>query len=257
MSQKPADFVCTRPPQRHACEETYKSLFGALPVKLVNCLVENTPRDYATLAGKVATAADALKAEFGATSIGIDPIDPLIVRASSAGIVGKVQAKNPSYGFGKPSGKPGFDYTNFAIPRPVDGVNTPVLGFESAAAVKQFGIQDKLKEKLAAVKPGNPDPYGKTSPTLESPGALQAAPGALPGAAMPKALQGPAPAPTQGKLPRGGNGRRRRGRRGRPHPPRSAAGRTCWSPESTRSPGDRAYRSPRPTPAARRAASAT
>ena len=106
MSQKPADFVCTRPPQRHACEETYKSLYGALPVKLVNCLVENTPRDYATLAGKVATAADALKAEFGATSIGIDLIDPLIVRASSPESSGRCRGRTRATASGSRAASP-------------------------------------------------------------------------------------------------------------------------------------------------------
>jgi hypothetical protein len=207
LGQKPADFVCTRPPQRHACEETYKGLYGALPAKLVNCLVENTPRDYTTLEGKVAKAADALKAEFGATSVGIDPIDPLVVRAYSAEVVGKVQKKNPNYGFGKPSGKPGFDFALLGIPRPVDGVNTPVLGSESAALVKQFGIQDKFQEKLAVVKPGDPDPFGKASPSLGSPGALQAAPGVVYGPTMPKGLEGSASTPMQGKLPATGERR--------------------------------------------------
>jgi hypothetical protein len=197
---QPVDFVCTRPTQGKACEEIYQKLFGELPVKLVNCVVEKNS-DYAALESKVAQAAVALKGEFG-VPFGIDSIDPLIVHASTAQIAGQVKDKNPNFGFGPPSGKPGFDYYLFQFPRTIDGMSTPALGIEvKLPAAKQTVQVNKIQEKVALVKPGDPDPTGKLSIGADKLSPSVAAPPAAVGAAQ---LQAPAPRQTMSRsLPPG------------------------------------------------------
>ena len=193
---KPAALVCTRPTQKHACDETYKALYGTLPVKLVDCVVEKNAA-YKALESKVVQAVSTLNGTYGSQGVfGVDAIDPLIVHAPSPSAVADVQQQNPNFGFGPPSSKPGFDYFGFQIPRSIDGMSTPALGKEvKLPKYTQAPQLNKIQEKIALVKPGDPDP------TLKSSLDVQAKPSAVMGAAQ---LQAPAPTKTMsGSAPPG------------------------------------------------------
>lgn len=202
FGSKPADLVCPRPTQGHACGEIGKSLFAAIPVKLVNCVVEETA-EYKTLRSKVAGAVVALNQQYPDSPNGIpfaiDLVDPLIVHAPSVVFIAKVQESAPTFGFGPPSVKAGFDYFTFQLPHTIDGVSTPALGMDVKLPTATQGVQlDKMQEKVALVSPGDPDPTGKLSSKT---GAVTVAPSAALGAAK---LQTPAPTkPMSGSLPPG------------------------------------------------------
>lgn len=203
MNTKPADLICPRPTQGHECEEYYKKNFGTIPVKLVNCVVEETG-EYKALRGKVVGAVASLNQQYpnppNGIPFGVDLIDPLVVHAPSVDVTAYVQQKNPNFGFGPPSAKPGFDYFTFQLPHTIDGVSTPALGVDvKLSKLTQTPQLDKIQEKIAFVKPGDPDPTGKLGSKMQP--MVQASPAAVAGAAK---VQAPGPTKTMsGSLPPG------------------------------------------------------
>ncbi|MBF8258913.1 MAG: hypothetical protein HW377_1287 [Actinobacteria bacterium] len=193
-------LVCTRPTQKLECEKYYKSYFGIFPVTLMTCKFDEDPK-YKVLKEAVKKAAGELTTAYGAP-FDVGPIDPLAVHTPSTEIWEKIQkGTKQDFGFGPPSAKPGFDYV-FSWSKTIDGLSTPQLWY--AADVSKMttspAVQSVMK-KMDLVKPGDPDPFGKASSSLGSPGALQAAPGVVYGPTMPKGLEGSASTPMQGKLP--------------------------------------------------------
>lgn len=199
----PADLVCPRPPQGHECEEIGKGFTAMASVKLVDCVVEETA-EYKALRAKVASAVTSLNQQYpnppGGIPFLVDLVDPLVVHAPSVDMTAQVQQKNPSFGFGPPSAKPGFDFFTFQLPHTIDGVNTPALGMDvKLPKVTQMPQLDKMQEKVFLVKPGDPDPTGKLGPKMQP--VVQAAPSAVAGAAK---VQAPGPGKTMsGSLPPG------------------------------------------------------
>jgi hypothetical protein len=159
LSNKPAQLVCPRPVQQHYCNEAYKSLFGSLPVKLVDCVPGAVDSNYTSLVSKVQTAISATipKAHPKAGALMKDPIDPLIVHAANPAGFDELKKANQNFGFGPPSAKPGFDYVQALFPpRTKDGVNTPVLVYEQKI---QLPVE---KVKLGQVM--QPDPAIQSKP---------------------------------------------------------------------------------------------
>lgn len=76
VSPATVDLVCTRPTQGHACTTTYQNLFTGLPIRLVNCVVEERP-DYAAQKNSFYATVKAL--QLGKrVSIALDEADPLV-----------------------------------------------------------------------------------------------------------------------------------------------------------------------------------
>lgn len=156
-------------------------------VKLVDCVVEETAQ-YKALRAKVAAAVTSLNQEHpnppGGIPFLVDLADPLVVHAPSVDLTAQVQQKNPGFGFGPPSAKPGFDFFPFQLPHTVDGVNTPALGMDvKLPKVTQMPQLDKMQEKVSLVNPGDPDPAGKLGSKMQ-PMTVAASPAAVAGAAQ-------------------------------------------------------------------------
>jgi hypothetical protein len=218
-------LVCSRPTQWHACEDQTKPLQKP-PVKLVTCVLEETPQ-YKELKGKVSGAVASLNQQYPNPPKGIpfgaDLIDPLMVHAPSPELAAKVKEKNPSFGFGPPSLKPGFDYlppAQLLFARTIDGVNTPLLGAETKLPKTTQGVRfETMQEKVilgseplqgagatkamsGAAPPGAAPGTGRLSSGTGASSKAMAAPGTIHAPKGP--VLGGAPAPAQGKLPPAG-----------------------------------------------------
>jgi hypothetical protein len=151
--------------------------------------------------------------------------DPLIVHAPSPDLAAKVKEKNPSFGFGPPSAKPGFEYmppAQLMFSRTIDGVNTPLLGAETKLPKTTQGVQlEKMQEKVTlgseqlqgagatkalsgSAPPGAAPGTGKLSAGTGASAKAMAEPGAINAPKGPDLSGAPAPTPTQGKLPPAG-----------------------------------------------------
>jgi hypothetical protein len=165
LSSKPAELICPRPVQQYYCNEAYKTLFGSLPAKLVECKLGTTEAAYGTLVSQVQTAVGTIPKshpKFPASVLMKDQIDPLIVHVGNPELFEELQKENQSFGFGPPSSKPGFDYSVGPAQRSKDGVNTPVL---TADKKPQIAVE---KKKFSPVMQPDPatrskqiDPTGK------------------------------------------------------------------------------------------------
>lgn len=119
-------FECSRPTQQLACEQSYQKFYGALPTKVLNCSLKESP-DYVMLKNAVQKAVTGLNAQYGPYFVLMlnGSVDPLAVNTERSDVLAQVQqAPQQNWGFGPPSAKPGFDYgTNLA--NRIDGLSTP------------------------------------------------------------------------------------------------------------------------------------
>ena len=81
ISPATVDLVCTRPTQGAACTTTYQRMFAGLPVKLVNCVVEERS-DYSSRKNNFYAVVKSLQIskQFG---IDLDPVDPLVAHVDA------------------------------------------------------------------------------------------------------------------------------------------------------------------------------
>ncbi|MCW8945692.1 MAG: hypothetical protein OQL27_13040, partial [Sedimenticola sp.] len=155
-------LVCSRPTLQASCKETYKSLYPDYPANLLSCDLK-MDSDYSALLKVVKQKVVQLNSQLGPGMLGESAKDPLVILASSSGIVAAVQfLPNQDFGFGPPSTSKAFDYQLFGvIPKHIDGVNTPLLIFEMTFN-KDLPIEKKnpLESKLELVNPKiNPSPF--------------------------------------------------------------------------------------------------
>jgi hypothetical protein len=82
ISPATAELVCSRPTQGHECSATYQRLFPALPVKLVNCIVEERP-DYTAQKNSFYATVKTLQLS-KRFAINIGQIDPLVAHIDAS-----------------------------------------------------------------------------------------------------------------------------------------------------------------------------
>lgn len=141
VSSAPAELVCQRPPQQHACAEEAVKRFGSYPVKMVNCTVKEPP-EYAALKEAVVRAVATLNGEGrligrsgmrtgGAEPVTkdylIDAVDPLHVHATSGEALKRAMNEKRSFGFKAPSTQPGFAFLLAVQGTSIDGFDTPTI----------------------------------------------------------------------------------------------------------------------------------
>jgi hypothetical protein len=151
VSNQPVKLQCTRPTQQAACDRAYQQYFGNLPVKVLDCTLQETAA-YIALKGKVVAAVNTLNAALGEGSLMVGGNgDPLLVLAESGDTVWKVREySRQDWGFGPPSSKPGFDYPAFGS-KSIDGLSTPGVWHPVDAGKIILPHQDKfgrIKEQL-------------------------------------------------------------------------------------------------------------
>jgi hypothetical protein len=146
-SSQPVKLHCTRPTQQTACESTYQLYFGTLPVKVLDCTLQETAA-YIALKAKVVAAVNTLNAALGEGSLYIDSHgDPLLVLAQSGDTRERVRDYDRTdWGFGPPSSKPGFEYLYAISARSIDGLSTPAVWHEV---------------KLPKINPPKEDKFGR------------------------------------------------------------------------------------------------
>ncbi|MCW8890801.1 MAG: hypothetical protein OQL20_09110, partial [Sedimenticola sp.] len=155
-------LVCSRPTLQASCKAIYKSLYPDYPANLLSCDLK-MDSDYSALLKVVKQKVAQLNSQLGPGMLGESTKDPLVILASSSGIVAAVQSiPNQDFGFGPPSTGKAFDYQLFGgIPKHIDGVNTPLLIYEMTFN-KDLPIEKKnpLESKLELVNPKiNPTPF--------------------------------------------------------------------------------------------------
>ncbi|TVO77843.1 hypothetical protein [Sedimenticola selenatireducens] len=201
-------LICSRPTLQASCKETYKSLYPDYPANLLSCELK-MDSDYSALLTAVNQKVAQLNSQMGSGILGGSAKDPLVILASSSGVVAAVQSlPNQDFGFGPPSTSKAFDYQLFGgVPKHIDGVNTPLLMFEMTFN-KDLPIEKKnpLESKLELVNPKiNPTPFenqkGNAMQELKG-GVLSTSPsmgGFAGGQSLPqqKALSGPLPGGTR------------------------------------------------------------
>lgn len=82
ISPATVDLVCSRPSQGAACTATYQNLFVGLPVRLVNCVVEERP-DYAALKTGLNATVKTLQMS-KRFAINLDQVDPLVAHVDAS-----------------------------------------------------------------------------------------------------------------------------------------------------------------------------
>ncbi len=155
-SNQPVKLQCTRPTQKTACESTYQQYFGSLPVKVLDCTLQETAA-YIALKAKVVAAVNSLNAALGEGSLMVGGNgDPLLVLAESGDVREQVKSYSlQDWGFGPPSSKPGFDYLVFA-PKTIDGLSTPAVWHEVKLPKINPPKEDKFGRLQEFVDPSAP-----------------------------------------------------------------------------------------------------
>ena len=82
ISPATVDLVCSRPTQGSACTATYQNLFAGLPVRLVNCIVEERP-DYTSLKNGLYATVKTLQLS-KKFAINLDQVDPLVAHVDAS-----------------------------------------------------------------------------------------------------------------------------------------------------------------------------
>lgn len=132
ISPATVDLVCSRPTQGSACSTTYQNMFAGLPVRLVNCIVEERP-DYTAQKNSFYATVKTLQLS-KRFPISLDTTDPLIavVDASKEELISALQQSG-----GQTSTDPGSSRAEaarlmqnlryeFQLNRSIDGENSPV-----------------------------------------------------------------------------------------------------------------------------------
>jgi hypothetical protein len=182
QTAKPAEIVCVRPTQRHACDAVYAARFAQLTPRVVNCGLQMPPA-YMVVVAATAAETDKLSQRYQAP-FGVDDRDPLFVHAPSRTVLDEVQ-NDPQQQFK-------FDIYPIKAPRSVDGLDKPGLGVDTdlKEPIAQAG-RDQIKDKVLGFHAGGPidpldeNPLDKAASPLQGvqvqnvqPGALGAAAGA-------------------------------------------------------------------------------
>lgn len=82
ISPATVDLVCSRPTLGSACTATYQRLFTTLPVRLVNCIVEERP-DYTAQKNSFYATVKTLQLS-KRFAINLDPVDPLVAHVDAS-----------------------------------------------------------------------------------------------------------------------------------------------------------------------------
>lgn len=147
QTAKPAEIVCVRPTQRHACDAVYAARFAQITPRVVNCGLQMTTA-YMVVMGATAAEADKLSQRYQAP-FGVDDRDPLFVHAPSRGILSEVE-NDPQQQFK-------FDIYPIKAPRSIDGLDKPGLGVDTDLndPLVQAG-RDQIKDKVLGFHEGGP-----------------------------------------------------------------------------------------------------
>lgn len=205
MSNIPVKLQCTRPTQQAACDDTYQRFYGSLPVKVLECTLQETAT-YLELKAKVVAAVNTLKGALGAESLTIGGYgDPLLVLAQDGEVVESVgNYSQQDWGFGPPSTKPGFAYP-FNVKKTIDGLSTPAVWHEGGMTRIDIPKDDKFGRLKGKLDPSSPivNPVDKMRRVER----LQAVEKAQISAPAPAGVQAPMQGQQQqvmsGKLPQG------------------------------------------------------
>lgn len=156
LSQQPVELRCTRPTQHSACESTYQRFFASLPVRVLDCTLQETAA-YIALKVKVEAAVNTLNAALGEGSLTAGGNgDPLLVLVAHGDLVETVRNySQQDWGFGPPSDKPGFDFLIFS-PKTVDGLSTPGVWHEIKMPDFNPPKEDKFGRLQEQLDPSSP-----------------------------------------------------------------------------------------------------
>jgi hypothetical protein len=207
VSNKPVDFVCKRPTQQHFCGKKYKELWKHAAFNPLNCAPPQLEPAYAAQIEKVKQAAAQLQAKY--PSVGVDPIDPLIVHAGKPDVFAALKQAAPTSPQRASPNTVSFDY-RVVLGLTIDGVSRPTLVGDMKVEPIMAGMPQAVGQAIAGVKPGDPDPLAKPGVSAAQPASsAQLAPsaaaivGAMPGAPVSgqqaKVLSGPAPSSPGGR----------------------------------------------------------
>ncbi len=154
ISPATVDLVCSRPPLGSACTATYKRLFTTLPVRLVNCIVEERP-DYTAQKNSFYATVKALQLS-KRFAINLDQIDPLVahIDASKEDLMAALQLPGTDPGAGRGEATRitqnlRYEYQYNAT---IDGENSP-LYIRARGAANQLSSQQSGNAQQATHTP--------------------------------------------------------------------------------------------------------
>ena len=162
-SELPFRLIGYRPTHAFFCLRFVDQLFGSLPQQLVECSYE-ADEDYLRLAADVNNAVEQLNHQYANGFTAGKYWDPLVVEASTGSSLEELKNEDPSFGFGPPSNKSGFNYSPFAPNVGLDGVSTPLIFFDIHGKIAEHinqlhtpvrDIRDMIDPRLG---PGGKDP---------------------------------------------------------------------------------------------------
>ncbi len=163
----PIDFICYRPTHVKYFKEYYTELYKDLPRKLLKSKLQ-MDENYARLKNKVAEAVEKLNSTNGVRYyVHVD--DPLIVWANDVQALGEVENSTNNFGFGPPSAKPGFEFSQKAPDITIDGRTTPLMFFDVIGEMEKRmkkKMADRLGKPLAEALP-KLDPSGPITNPVE------------------------------------------------------------------------------------------
>lgn len=192
VSNKPVQYVCSRPAQQHYCNQKYGELWTA-KAEVLTC-TKQLQTAYVVLMTQVAKEVAALQGKY--PSVGIDKIDPLLVHAGAPQVYAALKKEADANGGKLGTGAIAFEFLA-ATPQSVDGVlKASIAGDLKLELPVQAIGPNTIGGAVQPIKPGDPDPALKPSsaaPMAAGVVAAGAAQRAAPASQPTKMTSGPAP----------------------------------------------------------------